>query len=107
LPISSALPIPTLPAVSKPTLFRQHIPLMNFPAWPGQFGVQPMFVEQYALPIFPDEPTTAQICAATTPMSRPTVFFIKPWTVQSRDPGNAAGSHPNLRDAVPLEGTSY
>jgi hypothetical protein len=56
LPISSALPIPTLPAVSKPTLFRQRIPLMNFPAWPGQSGVQPMFVEQYALLIFPDEP---------------------------------------------------
>ena len=45
--------------------------------------------------------------AATTPMSRPAVFFIKPWTIQSRDPGNAVGSHPSLRDAVPLEGTSY
>ena len=41
---------------------------------------------------------------ATAPMSRPAVFFVKPWTAQSRDPGNAAGPHPSLRDAVPLEG---
>jgi len=42
--------------------------------------------------------------AATAPMSRPTVFFVKPWTIHSRDPGNAARSPPSLRDVVPLEG---
>ena len=46
--------------VSKPALFRQRVPWTNFPAWP----VQPMFVEKSALPIFPDEPPAAQICAA-------------------------------------------
>ena len=52
-----------------------------------------------APPIFP-----AGGMAATAPMSRPAVLSVKPWTVQSRDPGNAAGSLPSLRDAVPLEG---
>jgi len=51
-----------------------------------------MFVEKSALPILPDEPAIAQICAvdsppggmaAATPMSGPTVFFVKPWTIQS------------------------
>ena len=93
------LPIPTLPAVPEPALFRQRVPSTTFPAWTGQSGVQPMFVKQSALPIFP-----AGGMAATAPMSRPAVFSIKPWTVQSRDPGNAAGSRPSLRDVVPLEG---
>jgi hypothetical protein len=35
LPTSSALPIPTLPAVPESALFRQRVPSMNFPAWPG------------------------------------------------------------------------
>jgi hypothetical protein len=43
----------TAPTVSKPALFRQCVPLMNFPAWPGQSIVQPMFVEKFALPISP------------------------------------------------------
>eukprot|EP00258_Populus_trichocarpa_P041555 XP_024457574.1 pentatricopeptide repeat-containing protein At3g50420-like [Populus trichocarpa] len=38
-----------------------------------------------APPIFP-----AGGMAATAPMSRPAVLSVKPWTVQSRDPGNAA-----------------
>ena len=93
------LPIPTLPAVPEPALFRQRVPSTTFPAWTGQSGVQPMFVKQSALLIFP-----AGGMAATAPMSRPAVFSVKPWTVQSRDPGNAAGSRPSLRDVVPLEG---
>jgi len=64
LPISSALPIPTPPAVPGPALFRQRLPLTTFPAWPGRSGVQPMFVKQSALPIFPDEPPALQVCAA-------------------------------------------
>ena len=52
-PISSALPIPALPAVSEQPLLRQRIPLTIFPAWPGQPSVQPMFVKKSALPIFP------------------------------------------------------
>jgi hypothetical protein len=72
--------------------FRQRVPLMNFPAWHGQSSVQPMFVEKSALPILPDKPAAAQICAADSPpvgmavaapMSGPTVFFVKPWTIQS------------------------
>jgi hypothetical protein len=81
--ISSALPIPTLPAMPEPALFRQRVPSMTFPAWPGQSGVQPMFVEQSALPIFPDEPPAAQICAAGFSRRwhgchRPNVFSVKP-----------------------------
>ena len=53
--------------MSKPALFRQRVPWTNFPAWPGQPIVQPMFVEKSALPIFPDEPPAAQICAADFP----------------------------------------
>jgi hypothetical protein len=153
----------TAPAVSKPALFRQRVPCTNFPVWPGQSIVQPMFVEKSALPIFPhvgmaaaaplSGPTVFSVkpwtvnrphsesapaadsadfadfagsadsalpipqlhksappifpaggMAATAPMSRPAVLSVKPWTVQSRDPGNAAGSLPSLRDAVPLEG---
>jgi hypothetical protein len=56
LSISSALPIPTLPVVPEPTLFRQRVPSMNFPAWLGESSVLPMFVEKSALPIFHDEP---------------------------------------------------
>ena len=67
LPISSALPIPTLPAVPEPALFRQRVPSMNFPAWPGQSSIQPVFVEKSALPLLPDEPAAAQICAADFP----------------------------------------
>jgi hypothetical protein len=83
----SALPIfPDSPC------FRQRVPLTNFLAWPGQSSVQPMFVEKFALSIFPNEPVAAQICAtdsppvgmaAAAPMSGPTVFFVKPWTIQS------------------------
>jgi hypothetical protein len=77
LPISSALPIPPLPpAVSKPALFRQRVPWTNFPVWPGQSIVQPMFVEKSALPIFPHVGM-----AAAAPLSGPTVFSVKPWTV--------------------------
>src|SRR3990172_8476253 len=57
----------TAPTVAKPALFRQRVPWTNFPAWPGQPIVQPMFVEKSALPIFPDEPAAAQICAADFP----------------------------------------
>jgi hypothetical protein len=64
LSISSALSIPTLPGVSKPALFHQRTPLMNFLAWLGQSGIQPMFVKQSLLSIFLDEPTAAQIYAA-------------------------------------------
>ena len=99
LPISSALPIPTPPVVPEPALFCQRVPSTTFPAWPGRSDVQPMFVQQSALPISPPVGM-----AAAAPMSRPAVFSIKPWTVQSRDPGNAAGSRPSLRDAVPLDG---
>ena len=67
LPISSALPIPTLPAVPEPALFRQRVPSMNFPAWPAQSSIQPVFVEKSALPLLPDEPAAAQICAADFP----------------------------------------
>jgi len=63
LPISSALPIPTPPAVPGPALFRQRVPSTTFPSWPRRSGVQPIFVEQSALPIFSDEPPAAQICA--------------------------------------------
>ena len=82
----------TAPTVSKPLLFRQRVLWMNFPAWLGQSIVQPMFVEKSALPILPDEPAAAQICAADSPpvgmaaaapMFGPTVFFVKPWTIQS------------------------
>jgi hypothetical protein len=55
------------PTVSKPALFRQRVPLMNFPAWPVQSGVQPMFVKKSTLSILPDEPAAAQICAADFP----------------------------------------
>ena len=99
LPISSALPIPTPPVVPEPALFCQRVPSTTFPAWPGRSDVQPMFVQQSALPISPPVGM-----AAAAPMSRPAVFSVKPWTVQSRDPGNAAGSRPSLRDAVPLDG---
>jgi len=34
-------------------LFSSAYPLMNFPAWPGQSSVQPMFVKKSALSIFP------------------------------------------------------
>jgi hypothetical protein len=80
--------------MSKPALFLQRVPSMNFPAWPGQSIVQPMFVEKCALPILPDEPATAQICAAdfppvgmaaAAPLSGPTVFFVKPWTINRPD----------------------
>ena len=64
LPILPTLPIPTLPAVPEPALFHQRVPSTTFPAWPGQSGVQPVFVEKSALPIFPDGPPAAQICAA-------------------------------------------
>ena len=43
----------TAPTVSKPALFLHRVPSMNFPAWPGQSIVQPMFVETSALPISP------------------------------------------------------
>jgi hypothetical protein len=39
--------------------------------------------------------------AAIAPMSRPTVFFVKPWIVQSRDLENTAQSRPSLHDVVP------
>jgi len=68
----------TAPTVSKPALFRQHVPWTNFPAWPGQSIVQPIFVEKSALPILPPVGM-----AAAAPMSGPTVFFVKPWTIQS------------------------
>ena len=63
-PISSALPIPALPAVSEQPLLRQRIPLTIFPAWPGQPSVQPMFVKKSALPIFP---TVGIAAAAAAP----------------------------------------
>jgi hypothetical protein len=51
-----------------------------------------VFVEKSALPIFPGEPPAAQICAATAPLFGPTVFSVKPWTVNRPDssPGPAA-----------------
>jgi len=82
----SALPIfPDEPAFV-------NIPLMNFPAWPGQSSVRPMFVENSVLPIFPDEPAAAQICAATAPLSGPTVFFVKPWTINRPDASPASAA---------------
>jgi hypothetical protein len=86
----------TAPTMSKPALFLQRVPSMNFPAWPGQSIVQPMFVEKSALPILPDEPAAAQICAADFPpvgmvaaaaahLSGPTVFSVKPWTINRPD----------------------
>jgi hypothetical protein len=57
----------TAPTESKPALFRQRVPSTNFPAWPEQSIVQPMFVEKSALPILPDKPAAAQICAADSP----------------------------------------
>jgi hypothetical protein len=70
----------TAPTVSKPALFRQRVPWTNFPAWPGQAIVQPMFVEKSALPISPPVGM-----AAAAPLSGPTVFSVKPWTVNRPD----------------------
>ena len=67
----------TAPAVSKPALVRQRVPWTNFPVWPGQSIVQPMFVEKSALPIFPHVGM-----AAAAPVSKPAVFLGEPWTVQ-------------------------
>jgi hypothetical protein len=69
VPILPTLPIPTLPPVPEPALFRQRVPSTTFPAWPEQSGVQPMFVKQSTLPIFPDGPPAALNCAAD--LSRP------------------------------------
>ena len=106
-PISSALPIPALPAVSEQPLLRQRIPFCL--AWTAQ---RPAHVRQAicasdlprrarglhksALPIFPFGGM-----AATAPMSRPTAFLFKPWTIQSRDPGSAARSHPIPASSTP------
>src|SRR4030042_566793 len=75
--VPRAAPAPT---VAKPALFRQRVPWTNFPAWPGQPIVQPVFVKKSALPIFP-------LCgmAAAAPLSGPTVFSVKPWTVNRPD----------------------
>ena len=70
----------TAPAVSKPALCRQRVPWTNFPVWPGQSIVQPMFVEKSALPIFPPVGM-----AAAAPLSGPTVFSVKPWTINCPD----------------------
>src|SRR4030042_913907 len=81
LPLPAAAPAPaagyadfvgaadsnTAPTVAKPALFRQRVPWTNFPAWPGQPIVQPVFVEKPARPFFPDDPAAAQICAADFP----------------------------------------
>ena len=58
VPRAATAPVP------EPALFHQRVPSTTFPAWPGQSGVQPVFVEKSALPIFPDGPPAAQICAA-------------------------------------------
>ena len=79
----------TAPTVSKPALFRQRAPLTNFPAWPGQSSVQPLFVEKSLLPIFPRFQASAAESAdtvpraATAPVSKPAVFLVEPWTIQS------------------------
>src|SRR4030042_912213 len=94
LPLPAAAPAPaagyadfvgaadsnTAPTVAKPALFRQRVPWTNFPAWPGQPIVQPVFVEKSALPIFP-----LVGMAAAAPLSGPTVFSVKPWTVNRPD----------------------
>jgi len=60
----------TAPTVSKPALFCQRVLLMNFPTWPDQSSIQPMFIEKYVMPpIFPDKPAAAQICTADFPPS--------------------------------------
>ena len=64
MPISSALPIPALPAVSKQARSRQPTPLTNFPAWPAYPASSPSSSKNSALPIFPVGPPAAQICAA-------------------------------------------
>ena len=90
--ILSALPIPTLPAVSKQALAPQHTPLMNFPHCPGQ----PMFVKKFCAA---DLPRRASSCAnlrcrffplvASLPLpqcaSSPPVFFVKPTTTTRPD----------------------
>ena len=70
----------TAPTVAKPALFRQRVPWTNFPAWPGQPIVQPVFVKKSAVPIFP-----LAGMAAAAPLSGPTVFSVKPWTVNRPD----------------------
>jgi len=75
---------------------------MNFPAWPGQSSVRPMFVENSVLPIFPDEPAAAQICAASAPLSGPTVFFVKPWTINPPDASPASAAILLISLALPI-----
>ena len=58
----------TAPTVSEPALFRQRVPSTNFPAWPGQSSVQPLFVEKSALPNFPDEPAAAHLRCRFSPL---------------------------------------
>jgi len=49
-----------LPIFPDSLCFRQRVPLTNFPAWPGQSSIQPMFVEKSALSIFLDIPCFCQ-----------------------------------------------
>ena len=61
--------------------------------WLCRFSPTNPQVHKSAPPIFP-----VGGMAATAPMSRPAVFFVKPWTVQSQDPGT-------LPDRIPASAT--
>ena len=75
--------------VQRPAHVRQKICAVDFPPTSPQR-------HKSALPIFPTGGMTV-----IAPISRPTVFFVKPWTVQSRDLENTARSRPSLHDVVP------
>ena len=100
LPISSALSIPALPAVSEQPLLRQRIPSTNFPAWPGQPSVQPMFVKQSAPPIFPDGPAA---CTNLRCRSSPLVAWLPlPRCLDQQPFSSSLGlSSPEIPGALP------
>ena len=102
------LPIPTLPppclnqrCVVSVSPARIFLPGLDSPSSSPcssknlrcRFSPTKLQLRKSALPLLPDEPAAAQICAADSPpvgmaaaapiMSGPTVFFVKPWTIQT------------------------
>ena len=92
-PVSSAHPLDEFSCLAwtaqRPARVRQAICASDLPR-------RACSLHKSALPIFPFGGM-----AATAPMSRPTVFLLKPWTIQSRDPGSAARSHPIPASSTP------
>jgi len=88
-------------------LFSLAYPLMNFPTWPRESSIQPMFVKQSALLIFPNEPIDEKICVANffhcwDECQHQKHYFRQPAKVCTSWIFDIVTNHPHQKNPTPL-----